>query len=229
MALMMAMASSVGAVETRIKGGRMELLNKGDTVAFDGGVRLERGSDTVKADHMTTNGARDKVSAHGNVTLLRLVSSTETWRGYGSSASYDTKTGAGTLIGDKQRAHLIRTTVVVSTTEAVQKMDIFAKRFDFKEGGKHALARGDVYGKSSDPDTGAGYEFWSDEALYDANSRLITLTGSTQPKLKQTTSEDFKTVIGDTITYQIDNRKLVSSGNAEAVFTDLAGRAAKKK
>jgi lipopolysaccharide export system protein LptA len=45
-------AARAFAVETTIKGGRMELVNKGESVVFSEGVQLDRGGDQLKAKKM---------------------------------------------------------------------------------------------------------------------------------------------------------------------------------
>ena len=206
------------AVDTTIKGGRMEVFNQVEKVVFSGGVRMERGTDILTAQTMITNKTRDKVTAEGQVVLIRHVSDTETWKGWGETGFYDTKSGAGYLIGSKKVAHVNQTEILSSTSTRV--MDIFSNRFDFLKNAKQAEATGAVYGKTIDPDTLDFYEFWSEKANYDGNKRQVILSGPVPSKLRQQVKKDVRIVKGDVITYWIDDRKLLSDGNAVSVFED---------
>lgn len=207
------------AVDTTIRGGRVELLNQGETILFTGGVQLVRGSDTLHADQMKTNKTREKVHAQGNVRLFRRVSPEETWKGFGESGFYDTKTGTGYLLEGKQKAHLIRNEILSSTI--TRRVDLFAARFDFSKEKSHAIATGSAYGKTTDPANGDVYEFWSDQADYYGTDRRVVLSGSRQPRLVQTAPDQISTLTGDVITYDINTQVLMSVGQAQAVFNDM--------
>lgn len=194
----------------------MELLEKGEKVLFRKGVRLVRGIDTVEANEMVTNKGRDRVTATGNVRLHRNVSSTETWRGRGQEGFYDTKTGEGYLLGKKDQAHLTRTEILSSTT--TRELNVLADRIDFSENAARAVAQGRVYAKTIDPETSNLYEFWSDHAVFDNHEKILTLTGKKQPLVKESAEGETKTITGDVITYQVEQKVFVSDGNAVAIF-----------
>lgn len=205
-------------VDTTIKGGRMELLDKGNKVHFTDNVRLERGSDVLQSREMITNKGRDKVTAKGNVQLLRVVSENEQYRGTGASGFYDTQTGEGYLIGQNPKAHMIYTEVLSAT--ATRHLDVYAERFDFYKTKSDVSADREVYGKTIDPETQNIYEFWSDQAFYNGQSKKVDLTGTVQPIVKEQGEKGRKDVRGDRITYFLDSRRFISEGNAQAVFID---------
>jgi lipopolysaccharide export system protein LptA len=216
----------LAAVETRIKGGRMEMINKGETVLFVDGVQLDRGTDRVQANRMETNKQRDQVKTKGNVRLFRQVSSTETWQGFGESGFYNTQNGTGYLLGEgKKKARIVHTEVLSSTVTRV--VHLTADRIDFMREAKKATAKGFVQGDSVDQITGDRYEFWSDVADLDGESNKVTLYGASQPIVIQTAVEGRRRVRGDKIVYFTESHRLSSEGNAEAVFEDE--RSQKKK
>ncbi len=204
--------------ETVIKGGQMELNDKGEVVLFKDGVRLERDGDIVDARQMKTTKKRDKINASGNVKLFRKFSATETWKAFGETGYFETQTNNGYLIGGAKGAHMIRTELLSSTR--TRQMDIFATRFDFSDERGHARASGKVYAKTVDPETAAQYEFWSEEADYDEKEKQIVLSGEVQSRVLQTERKGSKTVTGDTIVYRIDTRGFTSRGRAQAVFVE---------
>ena len=53
---------SLYALDTTIKGGKMELVNQGEKVIFTKGVTMRRGTDTITSKKMVTNKKRDKVT-----------------------------------------------------------------------------------------------------------------------------------------------------------------------
>lgn len=216
-ALVLVAVPSVRGVDTTIKGERMELLNKGEEVLFSGGVRLDRGNDTLLARTMRTNQNRDRVNVKGDVKLTRKMSSTETWKGFGDAGFYNVTNGTGYLLGGVNRAHLIRTEVV--STAAVKTADIFADRIDFYREGQRAFAKGNVYGKLSDPVTGDVYEFRSEEAEHRGAEGCVVLTGATEkPVVTHVGQKRSKRITGKKIIYYIQSRRLVSTNNAEAVL-----------
>jgi lipopolysaccharide export system protein LptA len=219
LATALALAGTAGAIDTTIKGGRMELLNQGDQVRFEGGVTLERGNDILRAAEMVTNKTRDKVNVKGDVRLLRRMPNNESWKGYGATGFYDTKSGGGYLQGGKERAHIVHVEVISSTQ--TRRTDLYAKRFDFKNKGASAVGNGNVYGTVTDPQTGDMYEFWSDRADYDGDSRKIVLSGARQPLVKQTGTGPTRTIRGDTVTYFVEQRRMISEGNAQVVTTEM--------
>ncbi|MFN0118508.1 MAG: LptA/OstA family protein [Elusimicrobiota bacterium] len=213
------LTSTAFSVDTTITGGEMELRDKGETVFFKGGVHLRRGNDTMKSQEMSTNKNRDQVTAVGHVQLFRKVSSTENWKGKGDQAYYETQNASGYLLSYEKRASLRRTEILSSTMTRV--VDMFAKRFDFFKNNQFATANGHVYGKTIDSQSRSGYEFWSNKAEYDGGSKIITLSGWPFPKLVQKDAEKTSTLVGENILYNVETQKLVSKGNAMAVFTDL--------
>jgi lipopolysaccharide transport protein LptA len=209
---------SAAAVETTVKGGRMELLEKGEKVLFRDNVRMERGTDVVQANEMVTTKERDRITATGNVRLFREISSTETWKGRGQKGFYNTKTGEGYLIGEKEQAHLIRTEVLSSTS--TREINVLADRIDFTRDTAGAVADGRVYTKTFDPDTNNLYEFWSEHAVYDGKEKKMVLSGQTQPRVRESGSDGTKVITGDVITYRVEKKIFESDGNAVATFTD---------
>ncbi len=220
-------AARAFAVETTIKGGRMELVNKGESVVFSEGVQLDRGGDQLKAKKMKTNRDRSQIYAEGNVQLFRQVSATETWHAYGESGYYDTKAGGGYLTGpEKNKAHVIHTEIITSTSSRV--VHLYAYRIDFFREVKNAFAKGAVHGSTVDPSTGEQYEFWSDEANFEGAKNTLTLTGSPQPVVIQTLATGKRTVKGDKIVYNTELKTMASEGNAEAIFEDEKTEKAKE-
>jgi len=216
----MALTVSTSAVETTVKGGHMELLDKGEKVMFKNGVRLERGDDVVEAQEMITTKERDRVNAYGNVKLFREVSSTETWRGRGNEGYYNTKTGEGFLVGEKEQARLIRTEVLSSTS--TRELNVVADRIDFErnENQSGAVAKGRVYTKTIDPDTNNLYEFWAEEAVYDGKEKKLTLTGKKQPRVRESGVKGTKNIRGNVIVYRVEEKIFISDGDAVAIFVD---------
>lgn len=210
-------APVVHGVDTTITGARMELINKGDEVLFSGGVKLDRGIDHVRSRQMRTNKTRDKVTLTGNVRLVRKASSTDTWKAFGDLGFYNTKDGTGYLIGSAKRAHVERTEILSSTMTRVT--DIYADRIDFAREGQRAFAQGNVYGRTTDPQTGDVYEFHSQEAEHRGDEKRVILTGPTEkPVLTQTGKKGTRRVTGKTIIYYIDTRRLVAKNAAQAVM-----------
>jgi lipopolysaccharide export system protein LptA len=217
------LASPLLAVDTTIKGGRMELVNQGESVLFTNGVRLDHGTDQLKSERMRTNKTRDKVDAAGNVRLFRQVSSTETWNGFGESGFYDTKAGSGYLMGSKNDpAHLIRTEILTSTSSRV--MHLYAHRIEFYREPQRTIATGQVRGSTMDPQTLDQSEFWSDQADFDGAAKAVTLTGAVQPRVRQQNGLNEKTVTGDKIVYSTESQRFLSDGHAQAVFVDANER-----
>ena len=216
--------SLVSAADTTIKGGRMELINKGESALFTDGVKLNRGPDQVESNQMRTNRERDKVTVTGNVRLLRRVSSTETWKGFGASGHYNTEEGSGYLLGDnRNQARVIHTEVLSSTASRV--VTVTADRIDFLRDTKKAFAQGKVQGSTVDPDTGDKYEFWSDRAEFDGEEKKLTLTGETQPLVLHTEEAGGRrTLRGDKIVYFTDDRRMTSEGKSRAVFEGNKGK-----
>ncbi len=212
------LAAGASAIETTIKGGHMELLDKGDRVLFRDNVRMERGTDVVQANEMVTTKMRDKITATGNVRLFRAVSSTESWRGRGQKGYYDTKTGEGYLFGQKEQAHMTRTEVLSSTT--TREINVLADRIDFDREASKAVATGRVYTKTIDPDTKNLYEFWAERAVYNGNEKTLVLSGEEQPRVKESGGDGTKVITGDVITYKVEQKVFVSDGDAVAVFVD---------
>lgn len=197
----------------------MELLNKGDTVLFHDGVRLEREFDTLEANEMQTNKTRDKVNAQGDVRLFRQISATETWHGYGESGFYNTQNGTGFLLGDnKKKARVVHTEILTSTMSRV--MNVTADRIDFSRGAKTANAKGFVQGATTDPWTGERYEFWADQADFDEENNKVTLYGAYQPIVIQSLIQGRRTIKGDKIIYFSLEQRFRSEGNATAVFEE---------
>lgn len=210
------------AIDTTIEGGRMELVNKGNTVLFTDGVKLVRGIDQLKAARMETNQNRDRVFVKGNVRLLRTVSSTETWTGNGDKGFYDTQTGAGYLEGEKdKKARVVHTEILSSTSTRI--VTLYADRIDFEREKKRSTAKGRVQGDTVDPATQEKYEFWADQADFDGAANTIVLSGETQPLVVQTVKDGSRRVWGDKIVYNTETKNMLSEGNARAVFVDVNG------
>ena len=209
------------ALDTTIKGEKMEVLEKGERIHFSGGVKLIRGSDVLTASDMETTKRRDKATAHGNVKFTRIVSEMEKWDGSSQRGFYDTQTGEGYLEGDSgARAHLIQTKILSSTS--TQKIDVLAHRFDFSKDKDKAVGTGEVYGKTVDPRTEELYEFWSERADYDGVEKKITLTAvkKKKPVALQTKGNSQKRITGNLVIYYIESQRFTSEGEAEAVFSD---------
>ncbi len=205
------------AAETIIKGGRMEMINKGETVVFTDGVKLDRGTDRMESQEMRTNQSRDKVFVKGNVRLQRNVSSTESWKGYGDSGYYSTSEGSGYLLGSKkQQAKVVRTEILTSTSSRI--ITVVADRIDFFRDAKKAYAKGSVYGTTVDPENGEKYDFWSEEADFDGTAKKIVLSGPVQPLVIQTAGASKRTLRGDKIVYFTEEKRMYSEGKSRAVF-----------
>jgi lipopolysaccharide export system protein LptA len=206
------------SVETTIKGARMELLNKGENLLFSGGVTLERGDDILTAEEMESTSKRDKVKARGNVEFLRHMSGTEKLKGYGKTGTYDNKSGEGTLVGEAGKAHVIYYDVLSSTL--TRKMDIYATRFDFSQSRSSSAATGMVYGITVDPETDDTYEFWAERADYLGQEKKLVLSGMPPPRIQQVNGEKRSDVRGNIIIYYMDSKRMISEGDAQAVFVD---------
>lgn len=89
------------APKTVIKGGRMDVLKKGEITEFRGGVTLTRGNDFMSADRMVSREKEGVTHAWGNVYLRRKDPErkvlTEAWS---EEAIYDTNISSGTLWGN---------------------------------------------------------------------------------------------------------------------------------
>ncbi len=210
------------AVDTTIKGGKMELVDKGENIHFTGGVRLEKGTDVLIADQMTTNRNRDKVHAVDNVKLNRKMENGEEWQGFGAEGFYNNNTGDGYLLGRAKQAQIIYNQVLSST--ATRRMNVWADRVDFSKSNESGLAKGHVYGRTVDPETNELYEFWSENADYNRQKGTIVLYGSPQPLVLQTLGQDRKEVRGNVITYFVQNKRIISEGLAKAVFDKLSNK-----
>lgn len=223
-------AASAIAVETTIKGRRMDILEKGEAVVFTGDVRLVRGDDILTANEMRTTRTRDSVTATGNVRLYRRMSSTESLTAYGQRAFYETSTGGGYLVGNHKQARVVHAAVLSSTM--TREMEIRADRIDFYREGQRALAKGKVTGETLDPQTRNYYEFASPEAEYRGDAREIVLRADNvtspgnKPIVVQLTAEERRTLTGDSITYHLEGERLESVGGSKAV---IRRKAEKKK
>ncbi len=212
--------TSLRAAETTITGNSMELLDRGEEVLFTGKVKLERGTDVIKAGWMKTSKYKDKVNAKGNVELLRTMPDGEKVKAYGDEAFYNAETGQGHILGTKKKkSHVIYSQVVSAT--ATRTLDMYAHRFDFSENTSTGTARGAVYGISPDVQTGTPYEFWSEKADLDNQKKNIHLTGETQPKVRQAIDNGSRTIVGDSIVYSYETKKFEANGRAQAVFVDI--------
>ena len=210
----------IGAAETTISGNTMELVDRGESVLFKGDVKLERGTDVIKADWMQTSKYKDKINAKGQVELQRFMPDGEKIKAFGDTAFFNSKSGEGYILGSRKKlSHVIYTQVVSST--ASKTLDMYAKRFDFSENATTGTASGTVYGKSPDEESGMPYEFWSDQADLDNQSKSIRLTGIVQPKVKQAFPGGNRTITGDTIVYSYEAKKFQAQGRAQAVFVEI--------
>ena len=226
-----ALAAAAWGAETRIRGGTMELQQKGEIVVFRNGVVLEREGDRLKADWMRTTRRRDRIEARGDVALFRRMSSTQTVEGFGQTGLYDTRTGASWLKGNRlparadgsrsdrrgqagRPARLVYTEILSSTSTRVLRLR--ADRFDFFEKEERATGSGEVYGETKDPETGALYEFWSETAEFFQAESKIVLSGTPAPKVRRTLKDKIETVNGNVITYHIDERRFLADGAARA-------------
>jgi lipopolysaccharide export system protein LptA len=178
---------------------------------------LTRGTDVIKADRMETSKFKDRVKAKGKVELLRSLPEGDKLKAYGSEAFYNPNEGDGYILRGKKQAHIIHNQVLSSTS--ARQIDIYANRFDFSEVASTGTARGEVYGKSKDPDQGE-FEFWSDEAHMSQTDKSIHLTGTEQPRVRQVIPGSDRMVAGDSITYFYDGRSFEARGRAQAVFID---------
>jgi lipopolysaccharide export system protein LptA len=206
--------------DTVIKGGKMELINKGEEVVFSHGVKMEQGTDTLTANTMRTSNNRDKITADGDVRLLRKVSSTETWHGSGEKGFYDASGGMGYLLGGKKRAAIKKVEVLTSTITRV--MELWGDRIDFMRESKLTKATGHVEGKTTDPKTSDEYEFTSENAVYDGKTKILVLSGERNSSVVQKGKENKRQVWGRTITYYVDSNRMVSDGSAQAVMENRA-------
>jgi len=197
----------------------MELQDQGETVLFKNGVTLERGTDELRAKRMSTNKGRDRISASGNVQLVRKLGLSEKIKGFGSAGFYDTTSGEGYLTGGSTKTHVVYTKVMSSTSTRV--IDVYADRFDFSKQDSTAVASGHVYGRTRDPDTLNLYEFWSDSAVFQDSEKKVVLSGQTQPFVREIGREGERNVLGDIITYFYEGKHFISTGNARAVLQDL--------
>ncbi len=204
--------------DTIIKGGKMELINKGQEVVFSGGVKMTQATDVLTAREMRTTQNRDKISAKGDVKLFRQVSATETWKGSGEKGAYDANSGMGTLWGGKDPAFINKTEIVSSTM--TRSVDLWADQIDFFRDNKMAKAVGRAQGKTVDPQTNDQYEFWSDQAVYDGKGKVLVLTSKTRARILQTGQTSKREVFGRMITYYVDSGRMVSDGDAQAVMVD---------
>jgi lipopolysaccharide export system protein LptA len=196
----------------------MELIDKGEIVRFKGQVVLTRGTDVIKSNTMETSKLRDKVNANGHVELLRNLPTGEKIKAYGDRGFFNTQTGDGYLIGNRKQSHVIYSQILSAT--ATRTTDVFAERFDFSQTTSTGLASGRVSGKTTDPNTGDHFQFWSSSAAIDQTTQLMRLTGPTPSKLRQDTAVGHRILEGDTITVRSDGRTLFAEGNARAVFID---------
>jgi lipopolysaccharide export system protein LptA len=184
--------SSALFAETIIKGAKMEIINKGESMIFSGGVKMLRGDDIVESETMKTNKTRDKIFAEGNVRLFRKTSSTETWQGFGKNGYFDNQSGSAYLTGNGKQAHVIRTEILSSTSSRVT--DIYADRIDIFKAKETAKAQGQVSGIGVDPDTKDKFQFNSDVADYDGKLKTLILSGSSQSTLTQTSIDAKRTI-----------------------------------
>lgn len=204
--------------DTIIKGGKMELINKGQEVVFSGGVKMTQATDVLTAREMRTTQNRDRITAKGDVRLFRQASSTETWRGSGEKGFYDANAGLGTLWGGKDPAYINKTEVVSSTI--TRSVDLWGDQIEFYRESKMAKAVGRARGKTRDPQTGDQYEFWAEKAVYDGKAKVLILTGEKNSRLLQTGKTTKREVFGQAITYYVDSGRMVSDGDAKAVMED---------
>jgi len=219
--LCMLPGSGLMAIETTIKGGSMELIQNGEWVHFKGGVELERDHDRLVAQEMKTTKERDQITAWGKVRLFRKMTESETLQGFGHKGFYSTKKGSGYLLGARERAEIHYQQILPQ--KVVRDLYVFANQIDFVEEKTRAVAKGNVYGKTRDPETKEFYEFWADKADYFGDEKKIILTGETKPIIQQTLGADRKEITGEVLTYFMDSRKIVAERKAEAVHIGKKG------
>jgi hypothetical protein len=89
------------APKTIVKGRKMEIIQRGETVAFSRGVTLTRGNDFMSADRMIDHKKTGITEAWGNVYLRRQDPArgarSEAW---GDEGTYDSNQTSGTLRGN---------------------------------------------------------------------------------------------------------------------------------
>lgn len=222
----LALSGRCFAADTTIKGGKMELLNKGQEVLFTKGVRLERGKDIIEAQQMKTDKSRKKIFASGKVKLFRKNSSTESWKGQGDTGFYNTESGEGYLVGNSKPAFVTRTEIVSSTQS--RTVDLWAHQIDFFEQHQQAEANGNVTGQFVDPETMDKYEFLSDRAKFDGKTNELILSGETLPSVTQNSLSSRRRIVGETITYNSQSRKMVSEGQSQVVMEERESLEEKK-
>jgi lipopolysaccharide export system protein LptA len=89
------------APRTVLKGRKMEIIKRGETVSFSGGVTMTRGNDFMSADRMINHEKEGVTEAWGNVYLRRTDpvrrAQSEAW---GDEGTYDSVQTSGTLRGN---------------------------------------------------------------------------------------------------------------------------------
>ena len=92
---------ALDAPKTIVKGQKMEVIKRGESVAFSGGVTMTRGDDFMSADRMINHEKQGITEACGNVYLRRKDpvhgSQSEAW---GDEGTYDSNQTSGTLRGN---------------------------------------------------------------------------------------------------------------------------------
>jgi len=121
-------------------------------------------------------------------------------------------------VGTTTKAHVIHVEVLSSTASRV--VDVYADRIDFLRLSQQATATGRVEGHSTDPATGDVYNFWSDEAFFDGQTDQIVLSGIVPSVVVQVLENGTRTIKGDKIVYFDKDQRMISEGNAQAVFED---------
>lgn len=196
-----------------ITGDTMHIIDQGRSVRFMGHVRMTRGEEVLTSEELLSDKERHLLHAKGNVRVEKPGTGPHTWEARGDEGTYDTERSSYTLW-----SHGAKATVVRTLPGPPQKsIHLEARWMTSDSGFSYALARGDVFGLWESTSSAQRIRFWAEEATYEGQRGLLTLTGS-RPILILTQPTDARRVTGELIRYHVDSQVLEVEGEAVSML-----------
>lgn len=240
-------------VKTVITGARMNLIQKGAAVEFTGGVTMQRGPDLLKADRMVSDEKNGLTQAWGRVYLRRDdPAAGARWEAWSEEAQYAKNLSSGTLWGKKEPARVLRKPL----SGEGEQLEMRGYRITFYEAApvapstspaqvveaeKRVYVRMEEEPEKEGPPSARVTEIWAGRCEYDGRLSSTTFTGGygdpapesaiagrdpAFPLARQREDGDVRELTGESVTYMLDERRLLAEGNVRAV---ILGREEKRK
>jgi len=223
-------AFSSGPSKTIITGNRMEVLEKGDVLIFEGNVRVRRGTDELRANIVKSYEKEYRIEAYGKVKLERYTREGEKWEIWGDRGIWSKIVSSGTIWGDQKQVRILRTL----RDNPDDKLKIKAWRLDIREKSISTISEGTfratawrnvyiVHHRLTETGKNKKIEetkTWSRKCHFEGD--LVTLTGGfggKMPRVLQIVSGEKRYLTGERIIYDVSKKSLVAEGQAKMAMT----------